>query len=346
MMKHISLIVICTILCIGCTTTPTPREELLTHLKTHDGGVFFGHHDDLLYGHTWHFEPGRSDVKEICGAYPAVVSFDLGRIELGDSLNLDSVPFALIQRAARTQHARGGIVSISWHPANPITGGESWILDHDTTKVISTVLEGGSNHVLFMQWLDKVHDFFLELKDVPILFRPWHEATGTWFWWSTCYGDYKALWRMTYDHFKDLNNLVFAYSPGLEFTDSVTYLRDYPGDDVVDLIGYDAYQWWNIAPKEVYMSAMRERLSVLRAISKTHNKLFALTETGLESLTDSTWYTGTLLPIIQDFPDMSYVLVWRNAWNKPEHFFAPYVGHPAQADFKTFYEANKGGFVL
>lgn len=342
-MKHFCFLLAATLL-VGCTNTPTPREELLTHLKSHDGGVFFGHHDDPSYGHTWCFEPGRSDVKEVCGAYPAIMSFDLGRIELGDSLNLDSVPFTLIQREARAQHARGGIVSISWHPANPLTGGTAWDVS-DTANVLPAILEGGSLHESFSAWLDTVHNFLRDLN-VPVLFRPWHEETGKWFWWSKYYGDYQALWRMTYDHLKDLNNLVFAYSPGQEFTDTTTYLEDYPGDDIVDLIGFDAYQAWNLAPKETYMSVIREKLAILRSISKTHHKPFALTETGLESLTDSTWYTGTLLPIIQDFPDMSYVLVWRNAWNKPEHFYTPYVGHPAQADFKTFYEANKGGFVL
>ena len=43
-------------------------------------GVLFGHQDDLAYGVGWWAEPSRSDVKEVCGDYPAVYGWDLGDI--------------------------------------------------------------------------------------------------------------------------------------------------------------------------------------------------------------------------------------------------------------------------
>ena len=48
-----------------------------------------GHHDDTVYGIGWEGEEGRSDVKSVCGDYPAVISFDLGELELGNAANLD-----------------------------------------------------------------------------------------------------------------------------------------------------------------------------------------------------------------------------------------------------------------
>lgn len=51
-----------------------------------------GHQDDPFYGTTWKWEYGRSDVKEVCGDYPAIMGFELGRLELDSTRNLDGVP--------------------------------------------------------------------------------------------------------------------------------------------------------------------------------------------------------------------------------------------------------------
>ena len=56
-------------------------------------GIMFGHQDDLAYGVGWKYEPGRSDIKDVTGDYPAVYGFELGRLELDHEVNLDSVPF-------------------------------------------------------------------------------------------------------------------------------------------------------------------------------------------------------------------------------------------------------------
>src|ERR1700748_2924917 len=56
-------------------------------------GIMFGHQDDLAYGVGWKYEPGRSDIKDVTGDYPAVYGFELGRLEIDQPVNLDSVPF-------------------------------------------------------------------------------------------------------------------------------------------------------------------------------------------------------------------------------------------------------------
>ena len=58
-------------------------EQLLLKLKTVPAyGFMFGHHDDPVYGIGWDGDEGRSDVKSVCGDYPALMSFDLGRMEI------------------------------------------------------------------------------------------------------------------------------------------------------------------------------------------------------------------------------------------------------------------------
>ena len=91
------------------TTTRTPETEtLLANLKkTPAKGIMFGHHDDTVYGIGWEGEDGRSDVKDVCGDYPAVVSFDLGEVELGGPKNLDKVAFDTLRKEILKQYQRG-----------------------------------------------------------------------------------------------------------------------------------------------------------------------------------------------------------------------------------------------
>lgn len=165
----------------------TPETgALLTNLKkVSSRGIMFGHHDDTVYGIGWEGDEGRSDVKSVCGDYPAVISFDLGELELGGEANLDKVPFDKLRKEIINQYRRGGMISLSWHVRNPLTGGDAW--DVKDTTVVQSILPGGVNHEKFAGWLDKVAGFINSLQTaegvkVPVLFRPWHENSGSWFW--------------------------------------------------------------------------------------------------------------------------------------------------------------------
>ena len=329
----------------------TPEAEaLLNNLKSlPQKGYMFGHHDDTAYGIGWEFEEGRSDVQSVCGDYPGIISFDLGHIELGHDVTLDKVPFDKIRQETINQYQRGGMVSFSWHLDNPLTNGDSWDVSNNT--VVESILPGGANHEKFMTWMERLANFLNSLQTadgtkIPVLFRPWHEHTGSWFWWGQklCTTEqYKALWRMTYDYLqeKGANHLLYAYSPGTEFTDSASYLERYPGDDIIDLVGFDTYQSQS---RDFYLQTLATRLPVLTEIGKAHNKVIAITETGYEGIPDAAWWTGTLAPAIQDFP-IAYVLVWRNARERVTHHYAPYPGHPSADDFVKFYNQDKTLFA-
>ena len=319
----------------------TEAEALLSNLKQiPKKGYMFGHHDDTAYGIGWEFEEGRSDVKSVCGDYPAVISFDLGHIELGDSVSLDKVPFNKIRQEIINQYQRGVMVSLSWHLDNPLTDGDSW--DVSDTTVVASILPGGTKHEKFSGWMENLAVFLNSLKTpdgtkIPVFFRPWHEHTGSWFWWGQklCTTEqYKALWHMTHNFLqeKGANHLLYAYSPGTEFTDSTSYLERYPGDEIIDLIGFDTYQ----SNKETYLKTLERTLPILTEIGKAHNKVIALTETGYEGLKDAQWWTQTLQPALTDYP-IAYVLVWRNARERITHFYAPYPGQESAEDFKSFY---------
>lgn len=329
----------------------TPKDQLVQTLFSYveKGDILYGHQDDLSYGHTWKVEDWerddltRSDVKAVTGKYPAIVGFDLGGIEVGDKANLDSVAFGLIRKAALAHAKRGGIVTFSWHPRNPLTGGDAW--DVSSNQVVKSVLEGGQLHDLFMdQWLRNLGDFFESLDGTPVIFRPWHENVGSWFWWGGALcteQQYKELYRTTWTYLvkaRKLDNIVFCYSPNSHISPE-EYMSRYPGDEFVDMLGVDHYS--HIGPGGAEESGVRfseeikRLLTYMNAISTEHHKLMCLSETGLEGLGDPSWWTGVLYPAMKDFP-VAYVLTWRNAHDKPEHFYAPWEGFENVSDFQAF----------
>ena len=339
-------------------------ENLLANIKAQadSAGYMFGHHDDTVYGIGWVGDSARSDVKSVCNDYPALLSFDLGHLELGDSVNLDGVPFECIRQEIFNHFNRGGMITLSWHLDNPLTGESAWVkpdsLTDEQKQTVASVLEGGAQHEKFMGWLDRVADFLNSLETpygvkVPVLFRPWHEHTGSWFWWgqNLCTAEqYKALWQLTYDRFreKDVTNVLWAYSPGTEPDgDETKYLERYPGDGIIDLLGVDSYcrgEENDTVAYAAYTAQLDRMLDMMCRVAKQHGKALALTETGYEGLKYDTWWTQVLEPVLDKHP-VSYVLVWRNAHDEPTHFFAPYPGQRTVPDFVKFYNAKKTLFL-
>lgn len=330
-------------------TTPQ-TAALLKHLKSQAAtGYMFGQHDATLYGVGWKGEKERSDVKNVCGDYPAVISFDLGHIEHGATHSLDSVPFDDIRQAIIDQYNRGGVVSISWHVDNPLTGGTAW--DVTDSNVVASVLTGGINEAKFHGWLQRVATFLNSLQTadgtkVPVIFRPWHEHTGSWFWWGQklCTKEqYIALWELTDKTLKEegVNNVLLAYSPG---GDAEDYMERYPGDELIDLLGFDSYQYNGAQGEEAFIQAIQRNLSIMDAYCKEHDKAYAVTEAGYEGIPDSTWWTRVLDKAIGSY-NPSYVLIWRNACDKEGHYFAPYPGQQSESDFMEFYQLPRTLFL-
>ena len=101
-----------------------------------------GHKDALAYGSMWYNQPGRSDVKSVCGNYPAVVDWDLGGIESGSELNVDAIPFFRIRQYVEQGYRRNGVTILSWNPSL------SFLLRKDSLQnVVRSVLSGNESRV-------------------------------------------------------------------------------------------------------------------------------------------------------------------------------------------------------
>lgn len=312
-----------------------------------DKGIMLGHQDDLAYGHDWYKEDGRSDVKDIIGDYPAVIGWELGHVEIGAEYNLDSIYFSDIKHYIKETYKRGGISTASWHGDNIVTGNTAWDCGQDS--VVKTILPSGSNHAEYLLWLDRVADFFLDLKDekgnyIPLVFRMYHEHTGAWFWWGSeqCTPEeYKQLWIMTVEYLRDkreIHNLLYCYSPS-ETSDLEEYLERYPGDEYVDMLAFDCYVYGENQQKaiESYKKAMVHNLDIVTQYAQQSNKIPTIGETGMESISDPVYFTQVIYPIISQYK-IAWVLFWRNAWesDKPQHFYLPYNGHLSENDFVEF----------
>ncbi len=310
-------------------------------------GVLFGHQDDLAYGVNWKYIPRKSDVKDVVGDYPAVYGWDIAGIENDNPNNIDGVPFDKMKQYIQESYARGGITTISWHFDNPLTGKNAW----DTTpNSLASVLPNGVSHEKFTKWLDKAAVFMTSFKDkngkkIPLLFRPYHELTGTWFWWcknNATPEQFISLWKFTIDYLqkKGVHNLIYVYNTA-DFNSKEEFLEYYPGDNYSDIISFDKYQLNDTTNDNLFITDCQNQFKIMNEVAQEKNKLMAFAETGYEQIPYSKWWTETLIKAIGNYK-ISYVLVWRNhGWQEHEkkmHYYAPYPGQISAPDFIEFYK--------
>lgn len=323
--------------------------------KTAEEHILFGHQDATKRGvedqglewanerHLPTVSNGKSDIRTVTGAYPAVYGHDFDHI--AGFFEPDHSWFAYEKEIARQltieAYNRGGINTYSWHYANPVSKG-SFYWDDSPVRAVNSILPGGSHHEVYKTSLQTIAGYAKSLIGadgalVPVIFRPFHEFDGDWFWWGRAHctvAEYKQLYQFTVRYLRDeleVHNFLYAWSPDRNFTSEAEFLQRYPGDEYVDLVGTDNY--WDLRSAATLMEAAN-KFKIISDYAKRNNKLAALTETGLLNLTQHDWYTGVLLKSLRQHElTLAYVLVWAN---RKGGFWTPYKGHPAEADFVAF----------
>ena len=188
-------------------------------------------------------------IKSVSGKTPLIRGFDL--IEYSPSRVAHGATSTETEKAI-AWHAQKGIVTFAWHwnaPKDLIDqpGKEWWrgfyteATTFDVTKAMNNTTS--EEYTLIIRDIDAIAVQLKKLKDanVPVLWRPLHEAEGAWFWWGAkgpepC----KWLWKLVFDrlvNYHQLNNLVWVWTS----TASAAALDWYPGDGYVDIIGADIY---------------------------------------------------------------------------------------------------------
>lgn len=309
--------------------------------------ILFGHQHALEYGHGWSNEANKSDVKLVTGSHPAVIGIDFSGFS-GHSKEEIEKAKAVLKRNVIDTYERGGITTVSWHFNNPVSKDGFYWKDSVSVAAMSLIKKGGSHHEQYKEILKTIADFAnsVKAKDgklAPMIFRPFHEFDGDWFWWGKKYTsreDFIEVWQFTVSYLRDtlkVHNFIYAFSPDNRFNSESEYLERYPGDDYVDLFGMDDYGDFGRDGK-YDLEAGIKRLKIISDTAIKKNKLAAFTETGLESIPNATWWTETLLNSLKkEKMELCYVLVWRNDAKSPTHYYAPFPGQISEPDFIKFY---------
>ena len=304
------------------------------------GFLLFGMHDATGYGVGWSGDDDRSDVKDVCGSYPAVYSEDLNKVDR--DIEVDRMRYRII-----SAYNRGGVITTSWHQYDP--EGRSFYSEYtEGDNVVAMILPGGPYHQFYKDRLRNTAKFFKTLRgengeSIPVIIRPYHEHTGGWFWWGVgqcTTQQYNEIWQFTVHYLRDslnVHNLIYALSPSAQHLSSISdYYKVYPGDNYVDIFGFDNYFSPTItgADKEEFKNDLRR----IAQAARDKGKIAAMTEVGQENVVTSNLFTQDILnPVKTDSLTRRFVYaaVWRN--QSTDHHFAPYPGHPSVPDFINFY---------
>lgn len=329
--------------------------------------VLFGRHNEFLSGlsNTGKFWTkqftqiealSNSDIKRITGQYPGIMNVDIGTkaLNYGNKNDFDNLKYCILSYYEQV----GGVITISCHLGNPwwyVEKGDGEPYRYKSKKHSNPVSDILNGHVVFKEnetvkdWYDKkiatLIQFISSLKDddgtlIPVIFRPFHEASHDAFWWGYCFcsnDDYIKLFRYTVERLRTkCSNILIAYSPDNNWTtlsSSDRYMDRYPGDQYVDILGMDSYGLDN----EKSMNKCVEQLVYLSTYAKTHNKVVALTETGNKGLKVPQWFCKRLYPIlVAEDVNVAYIVVW-GSWSVENGFLVPYKINSEEAkDFKRF----------
>lgn len=315
--------------------------------KLSQNHILFGHQHATQYGHGWFGDENRSDVKSVTGSHPAVIGVDFSGLS-GRPENMIEKEKASLRKNIADTYNRGGVTTVSWHFNNPVSPTSFYWNDSTVAAAVKNIIPGGTHHEQYKTILRTIAELAKSIKGndgktVPMIFRPYHEFDGDWFWWgkSHCTVDeFKNLWRFTVTYLRDslqVHNFIYAFSPDNTFTTEEEYLERYPGNDYVDMVGMDDYG--DFGRYGLYnLEAGYRKLKIISDYAIKSNKLAAFTETGLESIPNTTWWTDKLLATLQRSKlKLCYVLVWRNDSKSPTHYYAPFPGQVSEQNFIQFY---------
>lgn len=302
----------------------------------------------------------QGDVHEMTGKYPAVFGWDAGLVlegrEKPGSGSDQAANAAALAAEITKADALGAIVTISAHWSNPKTGGNY----DDTTRVVADLLPGGAYSGAFNAMLDGIASVAEQSTRadgtrIPIIFRPLHENTGNWFWWGATHAtanEYKELFRYIVNYLRDVkgvHNLLYAYSPGGTLDgDANAYLKTYPGDGYVDVLGYDTYDTDNTKDDaSAWLAPVMKDMKMLNDQAVQRGKIVAFTEFGRSDergfkkdaeTKDKRFFTELRDAITAEAPNTAYMMTWANFGGSGSNFqaYTPWKGQDAEPEFKAF----------
>lgn len=287
----------------------------------------------MLYDQSRTFK----EIQRVCGDLPAILGLDL--IECSPSrVAHGSSEGDRFLTAAKAWDEAGGIVTIAWHwnaPEKYLVGSADypWYRGFyteatqglDLAKIMSG--EDKEGYDLLVSDIDAIAAELQKLEDadIPVLWRPLHEAGGDptwnnpWFWWgSGGAGPYKELWILMYDRLTNhwgLDNLIWVWNG-----QNVGW---YPGDEYCDMISVDIYA-------DAYdYSSQDQRFNYILDATET-NKIVALSENGVLFDVDTAFDEGSR---------WAWFAVWSGEYALDGHLLSTI--YTAEEQWKKTYQSER-----
>lgn len=192
--------------------------------------------------------PDIEYIRRVTGKVPAILGFDF--LSYSSAIETPESTFECIDELVNNKGTvdaalywaknTNAIITFCWHWFSPLNGKDKSFYTKNTNfDLLKALIDGTEENLALIKDLDMIANELKKFKDnnIPILWRPLHEACGGWFWWGA-YGReaYIKLYRLMYNRYVNyhkLNNLIWVWnSPEKDW---------YPGDDVVDINSADYY---------------------------------------------------------------------------------------------------------
>jgi mannan endo-1,4-beta-mannosidase len=336
--------------------------------------VLFGHQNDITHKSGSAEAPlSNSDTKDMTGSIAAVMGIDalsLTGNELEAAAWNDTLAnrVAAVEAVTKEAAGQGAIVTLSAHmpnfeiidqrvknsqagTADPSDSGSVGILSDGhynfsgytpgtlTGDIVKRIMPGQDLNYLYTDYLDMIAAYGKSLEDdnISVMFRPFHEGTGSWFWWGRAFCDqesYKNIYKYTVEYLRDVkgvHNFLYVYGPSSDAESTADYALRYPGDDYVDMVGFDMYHQ-NPAAGDNFIAQLTTEMGIVQQFATEHSKLFAVTETGVANPNSQAflktgnerkdWFNEVLDAVAPT--NASYFMVWAN-FGENTSFYTPYV---------------------
>jgi mannan endo-1,4-beta-mannosidase len=234
----------------AASVNPNATPEARTLLKQIDQ---ISGHFTLTGQHNFpnHVSRWSDRIYDLTGKFPAIFGQDFGFSRGEDKDSVEGRP-SMVEEAKR-QYRNGAVIALTWHAVRPtddepVTFHDS-VQGHLTDFEWNELLTPGTD--LYNRWVEQVDviaGYLRQLQDagVPVLFRPYHEMNGNWFWWGGRPGEHgsAALYRQLYNRFVNvhhLNNLVWVWNVNSPSENAGPIASYFPGSEYADVVTMDIY---------------------------------------------------------------------------------------------------------
>ncbi|MGW0229603.1 glycosyl hydrolase [Actinopolymorpha singaporensis] len=251
-------------------------------------------------------------LRKRTGHYPGLLACDYGNWVSSDNTQVDSSCNGTLKR----WWSNGGLVSVGIHMPSPTGHGFGTKLDDFADLTNTHTAVGRSWQHSLKRMGDGLSD--LQKAGVVVLWRPFHEMNGDWFWWANQHpSTFKRVWAYTYDYLvntRGLDNLIWVYAPDCSRNSNL--LDYYPGKGKVDVVGLDCYTDNPSGGDGRIVRNLDRQYKQMLSLGKP----FAFTEVGPRDRVDGTFNWKRWIDAIhQRYPRTTYFLAWNDKWSPTQN---------------------------